>query len=142
MSTAQPLPIIYTGDIDVRFGDLDPYGHLNAKHYLDIVATARLRFLACEMKCPVEQLVERGIGFYLKKATQNFQRPIPGIQRVHQRSYVSAVNGAVLVIPYELMSEDKTIRYADGVLEYAVVDLKLNRPTEPPPWLLQLFFHN
>lgn len=134
-------PIIYEDLVDVRFSDLDHYNHVNSKHYLDIISTSRLTFLAREMKMPIEKVTERGIGFYMSKAITNFKRPVVGLQKIRASSYISeVVNNKKLIIPFELKSEDSTVTFADGILEFAVIDMKTGRPTETPEWVLDLFF--
>jgi acyl-CoA thioesterase FadM len=89
-------PLIYEKELDIHFSFLDQYNHVNAKHYLDLVASSRLIYLERDMKMPLDKLMEQGIGFYLKTATQNFKRPIVGLDRVRIRSYVVAIRGVYL----------------------------------------------
>ena len=138
--TKERKPIIYLKDQDIRFGEMDAYGHLNAKHYLDLVASARLIFLERDLKYPIEKIMSQGVGFYLKKATQNFRRPIVGLQRVWVRSFVSQLSEASLIVDFEILDADQAKAYATGQLEYVVVDLKTQRPVPPPDWLLDVFF--
>ena len=132
-------PIIYTGQTDIRFGDLDPYGHLNAKHYLDLVASTRLAYLERHLDCPLAKTTKQGIGFFLRSAEQNFQRPITGICRINVDSWVTKVAGASLSVQYRILSEDREKAFADGVLQYVVVNLQNERPTKVPHWLADLF---
>ena len=39
------IPKIFEGWVGVRFSDLDIYGHVNAKNYLDYVNTVRFRYI-------------------------------------------------------------------------------------------------
>ncbi|WP_413289900.1 acyl-CoA thioesterase [Bdellovibrio sp. HCB337] len=134
-------PIEYVGLVDIRFSDIDSYGHVNSKHYLDIISTARLNFLAEQMKMPIEDVTKQGIGFFLTKSTMNFKRPISGLQKVLATSRVTEVrDGKVLVIPYELTDETKTVTYSDGTLEFAIIDMHSKRVTTAPTWVLDLFF--
>ncbi len=140
MTWENKKPIVYEGEFPVRFADLDPYGHVNASHYLDYVASVRMHFLEEKMKMPPAKIVEQGVAFYLRKATQTFKKPINGIGTVYQRSHVERVEGALLVIPYELRDQKREILYSDGILEYAVVNVKTMKPVPPPDWVLDLFF--
>jgi acyl-CoA thioesterase FadM len=38
-------PIVYEGLTQLRFSDLDAYGHLSATKYIDIVGSSRLTIL-------------------------------------------------------------------------------------------------
>jgi acyl-CoA thioesterase FadM len=140
-STMQAEPIKYEGHVDIRFADLDPYGHVNSKHYVDLVSTVRLNFMSQELKTPLESMTDKGIGFYLTKLTINYRRPIIGLQKVFVSSYVSEIRDEkVLIVPFEIKTADGTKLYSDGVLEFSVVDLKTNRMTILPTWVAKLLF--
>ena len=34
-------PIVYRSELNVRFAELDPYGHVNSTHYLDYIISSR-----------------------------------------------------------------------------------------------------
>lgn len=136
-------PIIYKGHIDIRSSDIDLYGHVNSKHYIDIVSTIRLNFMEQEMKMPMEKITQKGLGFFMTKSTVNYRKPINGLQRVLVRSYISEVkNQKFMFIPFEICTEDGEKVFSDGVLEFALVDLKSHKTLseDPPEWLLDLFF--
>lgn len=141
MNLGTKKPIIYEDLVDVRFSDLDHYNHVNSKHYIDMVSTTRLTFLDREMKTPIEQVTERGIGFFMTKSTVNYKRPIQGLQKVRSKSHVADIkDGKILIIPFELCSEDGTKTFADGILEFALIDMTTKRTTTAPEWILELFF--
>jgi YbgC/YbaW family acyl-CoA thioester hydrolase len=134
-------PIDYKECVDIRFSDLDFYGHVNSKHYVDFVSTARLVFLADKMKFPVEKVVDRGISFYMTKSAINYRRPIVGLQKVTVSSHVAEVrDNKILVIPFSISSLDQKNIFADGVLEFAIVDVNTKRSTALTEWLERLFF--
>jgi len=133
-------PLVYQYEIDIHFSFLDHYNHVNAKHYLDLVASSRLIYLEREMKMPLSKLMELGVGFYLKTAIQNFKRPIVGLQRVLIRSKVMAIRDAYLDVSFEIVDLASGKIYADGTLEYVVMNLKTHRPSPPPLEIVHLFF--
>lgn len=135
-------PLIYVGDYDVRFSDLDPYGHMNAKHYLDIVTTTRLQFSERTLGVKIEKLAEQGIGFFLFACTQKFRRPIMGLCTVRASSFVEQAKGASVVVSYSITSLDQGTTYSDGTLEFAIMDLQNQKPMIAPPWVLDLFFES
>jgi YbgC/YbaW family acyl-CoA thioester hydrolase len=134
-------PIIYKGLVDVHFSDLDFYGHVNSKHYVDYVSTVRLNYLVNPMNFPNEKVLEKGIGFFMTKSTVLYKRPILGLQKVLAQSHVAEIkNGSLLMIPFSLSNEIGDKVFAEGVLEFAVIDMTTKRPTSGPDWLLDLFF--
>lgn len=62
-------PVKYEVHFDIRFAGLDFYGHVNSKHYVDLVSTVRLNLMINEMKTRVEMATARGVGFYLVKSS-------------------------------------------------------------------------
>jgi acyl-CoA thioester hydrolase len=134
-------PIVYRDLVDIRFADLDMYGHVNAKHYLDFVATARLNFMQREMKTSPQDVAASGIGFFLTQSLIQYKRSINGLQRILCESHIENVrDGVILEIPFVLKSEDGRKLYSDGVLEYTLVDLKSRQKTTITEKLENLFF--
>ena len=134
-------PIEYADTLDIRFSDLDSYGHVNSKHYVDLVSTARLNFMSKDMKTKVSDVTGRGIGFYMTKSTMFYKRPINGLQKVRAVSHVQDIRDQkVLIIPFSIVSENRETVFSEGVLEFALIDLKTNRSTSAPDWILDLFF--
>ena len=58
--------IIYENQLQIRFSDLDGYGHMNSNIYADLLATSRLLFLEEELEAPLSFWEERKTGFYAK----------------------------------------------------------------------------
>lgn len=134
-------PIRYDYVLDIRFSDLDPYGHLNSTLYLDLINTSRMLYLERERGFSIADVVKRGIGFYMTRANQEFLKSVKGFQKLRAVTEVSDVQGGKLTIPYELKSEDGEKLYSKGILEYAVIDLKTQKPTDLPDWLADQFFY-
>ena len=57
--------IIYENQLQIRFSDLDGYGHMNSNIYADLLATSRLLFLEEELEAPLS---------FGKSAKQDFTR--------------------------------------------------------------------
>ena len=91
----------------------------------------------------METFAEKGLGFFMNKATTNFKRPITGLQKVRARSHIAEVRDSkVFVIPFELLSEDGSKLFANGLLEFTTVDLQTNKVTTVPEWAYQYFFES
>jgi len=133
-------PIVYTGQYDVRFSDLDPYGHVNAKHYLDIVTSTRLQYSERNLGIPMLEIARRGVGFFMVSCQQRFLKPIVGMATVKANSYVEETRGASFSVVFQITSLDETILYCDGLLEFAVVDFQTQKPILTPDWVHRLFF--
>lgn len=131
--------IIYDRLINVSFSHIDSYGHVNSKHYLDYIATARLLFLQEEFNLTVDDILKKGFGFYLVTANQNFIKPIIGLRSVRVISYVVEDRDGILHINYKLTSPDKEKVYSEGKLIYAVIELAKQKKVETPKWLKEVF---
>lgn len=134
-------PIAYNGLAEIRFSDLDQYGHVNSKHYLDVVLTLRLNFMHESCGMSVEEVTQRGYGFYLTRSTIQYRRSIIGLQKVMIKSHVAEVKqGKVLVVPFEIRSRDESVLHSVGELEFVIVDLASQKPTTMAPWMEDLLF--
>lgn len=133
-------PIFYEYNVDVRFAELDRYGHVNLSHYLDIIVTSRWLYLERVLKIPLSDTLKQGVAFYTAKAEQEFLKPITGLQSVRVKSFVERVEGSRIFIPYEMKDSGEKILFSKGLLEFAVVDLKTGKPCELPPAVRGYFF--
>jgi YbgC/YbaW family acyl-CoA thioester hydrolase len=133
-------PISYSAEVLVRFADLDPYGHVNATNYLDYIVTARWHYAKERFGATDRTFIDKGIGFFVTRAELLFKRPIVGVQPIIARSHIREIAEAKLWAPYEITSKDGKTVFSEGTLEFAVIDLKSNRPTACPDWVHPYFF--
>jgi acyl-CoA thioester hydrolase len=131
-------PIVYASNIEVRFSDLDSYGHVKSSLYLDYVIASRFRYAAKQLNVDDRMLIERGIGFYLAHAESRFVTPVVGIQDLSVSSWVERIDGANLYVPYEIRLPDERIA-SEGRLRFVVIDLRTKKPSAAPDWVLDLF---
>jgi acyl-CoA thioester hydrolase len=131
--------IVYEGTIQVRFSDLDAYGHLTATHYVEMVGTSRLLVLEERFGVSMKALVEKGIGFYLTRTVVNYRKPVKGLVKIRQRSFVATHDGASVLIYFEVLNEAGDITHAEGELTYITVDLRTGKPIPVPDFLLSAF---
>ena len=132
-------PIIYEWIMEIRFSDLDPYWHLNSAIFLDIVNTSRLLFLSRKMNMPMDEIVKRGLSFYVKKANQEFISEVRGLEQLRVTSHVNAVVGRSVIASYRIESIDGKTLFSKGELEYFVLNFK-SQAKEIPEWFLKLLF--
>lgn len=134
-------PIQYVDQIGVRFSDLDMYGHVNSKNYLDMVNTARTLFLERELKMSLAEITARGYGFFMTKSTINFKRPIAGFQNVLVTSFAREIHGGrSFTVPFSISTLDGAKTFSDGELEFRMIDMKTLRTCEAPDWVVDLLF--
>lgn len=132
--------ILYEEDIDVRFSDLDPYGHVNSKHYIDYVLASRWLYLARKIKITIEDCLQRGLGFYMIRSEIEYKKPITKTDKIRVQSYVSKLDKIRLTVTFEIVDpETEKVLYSKGNLEFAIMDPKTNRPQACPDWGIDLF---
>lgn len=134
-------PILYKAFSSSRFSDLDPYGHVNFKHYFDFVVESRLSFLDSHFGLSLAKLAKKGIGFYATRGEINFLRPILGITKLDIETYVESIlNDVTLVVPFVIKDVDSRRRYSDGKLFFTVIDIATGKPSPPNDETRKLFF--
>ena len=134
-------PILYKAPAQTRFSDLDPYGHVNSKHYLDFIVESRLTFLEKNFGLSLHKLAKTGVGFFLKRSEINFIRPILGIKNLDVETFVESVQDEVtLVIPFIIKDQETQKIYSDGRLLFTVVDVTTGKPSPLNDDARKLFF--
>jgi len=134
-------PIIYKATVQSRFSDLDPYGHVNTKHYFDYVVDSRLRFLADNFKLDLAKIAQTGFGFYATRCEINFLRPINGMRTLSVESFVeSIINEVTMVIPFKIIDTETGKTNSDGKIHYANINLATGKPAPMNAELNKLFY--
>ena len=134
--------IKYTTTLETRFSDLDPYGHVNSKYYLDYAINGRWLFFRDNFGLEEKQFLEMGYGFFLLSAQMNFALPIKGMQKILSSSWVVDDGAKVLTCPYQITTPDQSKTFSEGTLIFGVIDLKTNKVTQLPDDYRKYFFED
>lgn len=136
-------PIVYETTVPVRFGDLDPYGHVGAHEYLGFVVGSRWQYAQDVLKIAPSEFMDKGVGFYMNRAEIDFVRSIVGTPTVIVKSHVQEASGSKLSVPFTVEStpEKGGKVFCKGFLSFVVMDLKAMRPQDLPAWVEKYFFH-
>jgi acyl-CoA thioester hydrolase len=137
---SEKIPFIYDGLLQVRFSDLDAYGHLSATHYVDMVGTSRLLILEERFGVSMRQLYENSVAFFLKRTEVNYVKPVKGLVAIRQLSHVQKCEGSEIEVSFEIMSKNSEVKHASGLLTYVLVDLRTSKPIPVPEMLTRAFF--
>ena len=144
MTNMEKVPknhIVYHGEINVRFNDLDPYGHVNASIFLDYIISSRWSFLEKELQVTVDELIKKGLGFFLVNSNINYLKPIYGNSLITVDSWVTVVDKASLTVEFEITNQSKKT-VSTGSLVFAIIDLKTKHPMSLPKWAEYLFIED
>jgi|SRR5579872_2198730 len=134
-------PIHYIADIDVRFGDLDPYGHVNSAAYLDYVFSSRLIFAKRNLQFDCIELMQReGLGFFVSQANVRYLRPIIGMTKISVNSWTQKISRLSLEIEFCIRDSNSGLAHAGGQVFVVVMNLKSNKPCSLPVWAERYFF--
>ena len=133
-------PIIYEGNIDVRFSDLDPYGHVNAKHYLDYVGSTRFQFMEQRLNMPNSEILKRGFKFYMRKSQFEYLKPVEGCVKLYVRSFISHARGPRHTVSFEIQDAEKQTTFCQGSFEFILVNQEDKLVRNAPDWMKELFF--
>lgn len=98
--------------IEVRYGDLDPQGHLNNAKYLTYFEQARIAYIAHLGLWRPGSFME--IGIILADAHVTFRAPVQFGQRVHVGVRVTRLGNKSLTMEYSLVDMDTCQEMASG----------------------------
>jgi len=121
----------HTTTIDVRFAELDPYGHVNHAVYLTYFEVARTEALvACGI--PLQVMAERGFQLVVIALEVKFRSAANAGDRLVAETEVSELRRASGVWSQRLLRADEVMVTAE--VTAAVTD-RSGKPTRPPEWL-------
>ena len=133
-------PIIYESDIAVRFSELDPYGHVNTKHYLDYIIQSRWDAMERLFPGAMAKMLEASVGFFVSKVEINFIRPIKGCQKIDVSSFVSELKESRANIIFEVKDANKKIVSKGNFVCFCVDIANNGKPQSPEDWVKEYFF--
>ena len=129
-------PIIYENELQVRFSDLDGYGHMNSNVYADLLATSRLLFLEKDLKAPLSFWEEKKVGFYAKDFKIDYKYPVIGLAKLGVMSKVVDMTENGFDVEFKFYSADRPrLVHAKGTASYVTVDLESGRSRKLDEWV-------
>ncbi len=120
-------------DIEVRFSELDPYGHLNHAVYATYFETARVIALR-EVDLDLVALAADGIQFVVTQVVLDYKRPAMANDVVTITTEVSEVRRASTVWGQRMLRGDDVL--ATATVRSAIIDDR-GKPVRPPAWVFE-----
>lgn len=116
MSTAIPL---YSTQLDIRWGDLDAFNHVNNAVFLDYIQEARLRWLTTL----ASGWHDDSISPVVVNSTCNYRQPITWPARIRVDLHVAARSGRSLTLGHRIVDAGRpdTV-YSDGHVVMVWID--------------------
>jgi acyl-CoA thioester hydrolase len=91
----------------IRFGDCDPFGHLNNSRYIDYFLNAREDHLRENYGINLKEWAAMGIGFVVSRHEIRYLRPVAYNDRVCIRSSLIGMGDVWLQVEMQLWDEDR-----------------------------------
>lgn len=110
MSDSQPRP--YEGALDLRWSDMDLYGHVNNVRILTLTEEARVRAL----KAWDEGDVGRDVMRVVRAMTTEYERPVEYGPELTAKVWVSALGRTSYTLHHELWQEGVRCVTCDAVM--------------------------
>ena len=135
-----PAAVVSLG---VRYGDLDPYGHLNNAVYLEFFEEIRLAYWrALADLAGIEELEAGdvpGARYVIAETTVRFKAPVFLSDTLHGAACVSTVGNRSYAMDFELRTGDSFetgVLVAEGSAAHVFFDPKTNEVQPRPDWFL------
>lgn len=109
--------------MQVRFNDLDPYGHVNNTNYLDFMEYARTNSFGPM----VEEGLKNGIWYIVVSIEIEYKKPILFGEDVYVKVWVSHAKGAKFTIRY-IIHDGKGKTFATATSVHAALNSALGVP--------------
>lgn len=120
--------------VEIRFRDLDAYGHVNHANYFTLIESARTRFMIDQFRG--ERRAENPL-FLVVRASCEYKRPIELVPSVRVLITASDLGRSSFTLHYRIIGEEGTL-HATAQTRMACVDGATQRPTPIPSWFREL----
>jgi YbgC/YbaW family acyl-CoA thioester hydrolase len=117
----------FSTDLQVRPDDIDMFQHVHNSKYLDYVQTARFEQMVHCYKVSMQEFMEMGFGWVVKKATINFKRPLGLGDSMIVSTQVLEIDGTDAIIDFEIRNKKTEKISCDGQMIYTLINLKTAR---------------
>ncbi len=117
--------------IDVRFSELDPYGHVNHAVYVSYFEVARTEALAlCQL--PIDQIAERGHQLVVTGIEVRYRKAATAGDRLTVETSIAELRRASSVWNQRILRGDEVM--VTATVTIGITDTT-GKPCKPPDWL-------
>ena len=111
----------------VRFGDCDPFSHLNNARYIDYFLNAREDHLRDYYQMDLSEFAKKGMGWVVTSHEIYYMRPALYNEKICIRSAIIELSGAHLLV--EMLMQDESRQSAKAVMwsKFTCVNLKTGK---------------
>lgn len=119
--------------VDVRWADLDTYGHVNNTRYFEYMMEGRANLLR-EAVTPYDAL-----QYVLVDTSCNFKKSIMYPDTIKMKHYLKEIGRTSFTLYCEFLSQDETVTFATGTAKLVCFDPKAQKPVAMPEFLMERF---
>lgn len=127
-----PLPVETT--INVRFAELDPYGHVNHAMYLTYLEQGRAEALEA-VGLPLARVAAEGFQFVIAEVHARYLVPATASEPVKVLTHIESLRRISGVWTQRITSPDHRTDYLTAELRAGITD-RAGKPAKPPDWIL------
>lgn len=126
--------LLHSTELDIRWGDLDAFNHVNNAVYLDYIQEARLRWLTTL----AEGWHDERISPVVVNITSNYRQPVVWPARIRIDLHVAARSGRSLTLGHRIVDagQPETL-YGDGHVVMVWIDRQSQQAVPLPEVIRQ-----
>lgn len=128
--------MVLTVSVEVRFADLDAYGHVNNAVYFTYLETARTKLFMEDFR----EFMKAGLTFLVVKAECEYKKPISLTSAVYVDIELIRSGRSSFDIEYRIHDNNGTL-YAGAKTVMVCFDSTLNKPVKVPEAMKAMFKH-
>jgi acyl-CoA thioester hydrolase len=117
----------YSASIDLRFSDLDLYGHVNSAVYFTYLETARIKLF----REAFQELIDQGIFIVVGRAECEYRYPILLNDTVVVSAWVSRIGATSFDLAYHIHDPDDRT-FATAITTMVCIDSVEKKPVAVP----------
>jgi YbgC/YbaW family acyl-CoA thioester hydrolase len=122
-------------EMAVRPDDIDMNRHVHASHYFDYVLAARYDQMARFYQMPMEEFLELGYGWVVRKANLDFKRSLKLGDLFTVTTWIEEFFPDGVHVRFEIHRQPTVKLCCDGSFHYTMVSLATGRAQPIPDWI-------
>lgn len=128
MADSQVREAIFRTRIDVRWGDMDAFNHVNNAQYLRYLEEARIQWLS-----QAGVSITGGTGPVLAASTLNYRQPIGWPNQLLAELFVDRIGNSSMTIGHRLLSStEPAVLHCDGHVVIVWIDTATGKSVSLP----------
>ncbi|MBQ8722867.1 MAG: acyl-CoA thioesterase [Opitutales bacterium] len=133
-----PVYARFVTEMQVRPDDIDLYSHVHSSRYLDYVLAARFDQMTNCYKMSMQDFAARGFGWFQRSLTINYKRQLEIAERFKVETGIEEFLKDGVIVSFKIFKANGKIA-ADGVCNYALIDMNTRRAAALPQDILEKY---